>query len=102
MELVCVTTPQSEADATYRRLGTELPEQAHSGFVEYSVCGLGGLVLTVLLSFLFYAQLVAVAESFELLSSTLVVFVILSVWVLLWVVFGTLWEWRAGRYSPGR
>nr|WP_233341029.1 hypothetical protein [Haloprofundus sp. MHR1] len=65
--------------------------------VEYCVCGAVGLALTTVLALAFYSRLAAVAEPLGLLSSTAIVFAILSMWLLLWVVFGSIWEWRAGR-----
>ena len=50
----------------------------------------------------FYPALVGVTRHLRLLSSTAVVVALVSVWLLVWVGLGTLFEWRKHRGSVSR
>ena len=70
--------------------------------VEQYTCCVTGLVVMCAIAVLFYPVLIAVTQPLQILSSTAVVFVLISVWLLAWVGVVAIWEWRAGRVAvPG-
>lgn len=67
------------------------------GPVEHYSCGLAGLLATAVVVVLFYPSLVSVTRPLYLLSSVALVSVVITTWVLVWLSFELVWEWRAGR-----
>jgi len=72
-----------------------LPETV--GTVEHCLCGVVGLLCTVAILALWYPALVAATQSLYVLSSTAVVAVVTTLWLLTWLGAEFVWEWRAGR-----
>ena len=72
------------------------------GWTEHHTCAVGGLVLAIALSGLLYPVLVALTESFGVLSTTALVATVIVVWSLGWIGLELLWEWRAGRWQAVR
>jgi len=72
-------------------------DQATVGTVEHSLCGAGGLVLTVGLLALTYPALLYVTRPLTVLASTAVVVIATTVWLLIWLGLELLWEWQTGR-----
>jgi len=65
--------------------------------VEHCLCGIVGLVLTGVILGLSYSTLVAVTEPLYVLSSTALVAIASSVWLLTWLGVEFVWEYRSGR-----
>ncbi|WP_324665008.1 hypothetical protein [Haloarcula sediminis] len=77
-------------------------EQFPSGTVstaEHCLCGIAGLVCTGAILALWYPALVAVTQPLYVLSSTAVVAVVTTLWLLTSLGVEFVWEWRAGRLS---
>ena len=78
------------------------PERCLSGTVgtvEHCLCGVVGLLCTGAILALWYPALVAATQPLYVLSSTAVVAVTTTVWLLTWFGVELVWEWRAGRLS---
>ncbi len=67
------------------------------GAVEHYLCGVIGLCCTGVVLALWYPALVAVTRPLYVLSSTAVVAVVTTLWLLTWLGVEFVWEWRAGR-----
>ncbi|MDS0260276.1 hypothetical protein NDI56_12805 [Haloarcula sp. S1CR25-12] len=67
------------------------------GTVEHCLCGVAGLLCTGAILALWYPALVAVTQPLYVLSSTAVVAVVTTLWLLTWLGVEFVWEWRAGR-----
>jgi hypothetical protein len=81
--------------------GDRFPEANGSGSdpgaVEYYASAVAGLVATGLLVAAFYPTLVAMTAPLELFSSTVIVFVLVLVWVVLWSGVELVWTWGSRR-----
>jgi hypothetical protein len=71
------------------------------GAVEHYTCGLVGLLATTVCVVLLYPALVSATRPLHLLSSVALVFIVVTAWVLVWLSFEVVWEWRAGRLTTG-
>jgi hypothetical protein len=69
------------------------------GAVEHYTCGLVGLLATAVCVVLVYPALVSATRPLHLLSSVALVFIVVTAWVLVWLSFEVVWEWRAGRLT---
>jgi hypothetical protein len=69
-----------------------------SGFEHYT-CALVGLGAVAVLAFFFIPLFFRLVQQFEEFSTTILVFVLTTLWVLIWMSLESLWEWRAGRLS---
>jgi len=64
---------------------------------EHSVCALAGGVTALIFVFLCTPLLLRLTYRFGDLSTTVLVFGVATLWVMSWILFEALWEWRAGR-----
>ncbi|WP_049920637.1 hypothetical protein [Haloferax sulfurifontis] len=64
---------------------------------ERYVCSLIGLGAMAGVLLLFYPLLLAVTRPFQQLSVTALVFVLVTVWLLVWLGSELVWEWQTGR-----
>lgn len=99
MSIVYVPHGADEGDAPP---DGERVEQRTVGWTEHHSCGLGGFVLAVAVSALLYPVLVALTESFGVLSTTVLVSTVVVLWALGWIGLELLWERRAGRWQTAR
>jgi len=67
------------------------------GTAEHCLCGVAGLLCTGAILVLWYPALVAVTRPLYVLSSTAVVAISTTLWLLTWLGVECVWEWRAGR-----
>lgn len=67
--------------------------------VEHYTCALVGLVAVASLTPDFIPLLSRLTQQFGEFSTTILVFVLTTLWVLVWISLESLWEWRAGRLS---
>lgn len=67
-------------------------------------CASVGFVVTVALAVTFYPELVAAVGRLgpELLSTTVLVFVLFWLWTGFWIVAEVAWGWRSRRGRPER
>lgn len=80
--------------------GAEPPDGAARetvGAVEHYSCGLAGLLATAVALVFVYPALVSMTRPLYLLSSVALVSIVVTAWVLAWLSFELVWEWRAGR-----
>lgn len=82
-----------------RQTAGKPPQADDYNLVEQYACCLTGLGVMSAIAVLFYPVLVAVTQPLQVLSSTAVVFVLISVWLLAWMGVVVIWEWRAGRVA---
>ena len=67
------------------------------GAVEHYSCGLAGLLATAVAVVFLYPVLVSLTRPLHLLSTVTLVFIVITAWVLVWLTFELVWEWRSGR-----
>lgn len=72
-------------------------ERSLIGIVEHSLCGIAGLLCTGLVLALWYPALVTLTEPLYVLSSTALIAIAISVWLLTWLGVEFLREWRSAR-----
>jgi hypothetical protein len=65
--------------------------------VEHYTCALVGFGTVAILTLVFIPLLLRLAQQFEGFSTTILVFSLTALWVLVWISLESLWEWRAGR-----
>lgn len=82
-------------DGAYTAAERHLPETV--GTVEHCLCGIVGFLCTGLVLALCYPSLVAATRPLYVLSSTAVVAVTTTLWLLTWLGAEFVWEWRAER-----
>lgn len=94
-EVACMERPSSlsrEAKANSTPMNTV-------SSVEHYTCALVGLVAVASLTPDFIPLLSRLTQQFGEFSTTILVFVLTTLWVLVWISLESLWEWRAGRLS---
>ena len=69
------------------------------GAVQHYACAVASLLATGLILLAGYSALVALTRPLHVLSSTALVFAVVSLWLLMWAALEVTWEWRAGRLS---
>lgn len=79
--------------------GRKSSEFRRTGGLERYFCTVGGFFLAAALVVLLYPLVLAVTRPFGLLSSTALVFVLVSTWFVTWISLEVAWEWRAGRLN---
>lgn len=89
---------REQADDGAQTAGEQRPPET-VGTVEHCLCGVAGLVCTGVVLALWYPALVAVTEPLYVLSSTAVVVIVTTLWLLTWLTVEFAWEWRTGRLS---
>jgi len=75
-------------------------QPAEINAAEHYICSLIGLVTVVGVVVLFTPILVALTRPFQQLSATAFVFVLATVWLLVWLGTELVWEWQTGRLFP--
>lgn len=65
--------------------------------IEHCLCGLTCFLLAGALLVVLYPALVALSQPLHLLSSTILVVIPLTTWLVAWLGFGLVLEWRADR-----
>jgi len=66
---------------------------------EHASCALIGLGTVVAVVFLFGQLLLNMTQGFAALATTVLVFTLVTLWVLVWIAVESFWEWRAGRLT---
>jgi uncharacterized protein YqhQ len=93
-----MTTPHNgRRKNRQQHVSSETTDSKTVGPIEHYSCGLAGLLMTAAIGILLYPTLVAVTRPLHLLSSTVLLFILITIWVVAWMVFELAWEWRAGR-----
>lgn len=69
------------------------------GTVEHCLCGLAGFFVTAAMVALLYPTLVAVTRPLHVLSSTALVVILTTVWVVTWLGLELVWTWRDDRLT---
>lgn len=77
--------------------GSQRSEAETISWVEHYSCALGGLGAVVGAFVLFGHLLTSAAAEFEVFALTVLVFVLVALWVVVWIGLEFVWEWRAGR-----
>lgn len=67
---------------------------------EHYTCALVGLGTVVILTLAFIPLLFRLTQQFNRFSTTIIVFSLATLWVLVWISLESFWEWRAGRLFP--
>lgn len=67
------------------------------GTVEHCLCGVVGLLCTGAVLAVLYPALVTITRPLSVLSSTAVVAIVATLWLLTSLGVEFVWEWRAGR-----
>lgn len=93
-----MTTPhrREQTDEGLRDRGEQY-DSGTVGTVEHCLCGVAGLLCTVALLAVLYPTLVAVTQPLYVLSSTALVAIATTLWLLTWLGAEFVWEWRTGR-----
>ncbi|EMA08259.1 hypothetical protein [Haloferax denitrificans] len=78
----------------------QVTQPAEIDATERYVCSLIGLGTVAGVLLLFYPLLLAVTRPFQQLSITALVFVLVTVWLLVWLGTELVWEWHTGRLFP--
>ncbi|MDS0243682.1 hypothetical protein NDO74_20490 [Haloferax sp. S2CR25-2] len=78
----------------------QVVQPAQIDATERYVCSLIGLGAVAAVLFLFYPLLLAVTRPLHLLSITALVFVLATVWLVVWLGSELVWEWQTGRLFP--
>ncbi|MFA1612225.1 hypothetical protein [Halobellus rubicundus] len=72
------------------------------GAVTHYACSLVGLAVVGVMGAFLYPELIGVTQSFHLLSSTAIAFVLLLAWLLAWLGIEVVWAWRGERLWSSR
>jgi len=91
-----MTTPHERTDGA----SCNSPDQCLSasvGTAEHCLCGLVGLLCTGVVLALYYPMLVTVTQPLYVLSSTALIAIITTLWLLTWLGAECVWEWRTAR-----
>jgi hypothetical protein len=94
LRVVCMHNP-----AEVGREKTTNSDESTTSRLQYyggAVTGLGAVAAVV---FFFGPLLIQLTEPFAVLSSTMLVFCLVALWVLVWISFELAWEWQAGRFA---
>jgi len=90
------------------RRSPDRPSNRPRAKMETAICHAGcaviGFLVTVVLAVRFYPELVVAVGRVgpELLTSTVLVFVLFWLWAGLWIVAEVAWGWRSNRVTPDR
>lgn len=66
---------------------------------EHASCALIGLGTVAAVVFFFGQSLLAMTQGFAEFATTVLVFSLVTLWVLVWITVESVWEWRAGRLT---
>jgi|GEM_PF-2001263 len=80
-----------------RRERASKNQQYAPSAVRHSICALASLGGVTILILVFITLLFRLTQQFGMFSTTVLVFGLTTLWVLVWISLESVWEWRAGR-----
>lgn len=92
--MILVTTSHGGTGNGWQSEETREPSGDGVNRFEHYSTGLGGLVATILVLFVWYPTLAGVVEPLQTLSSTAIVAFGVVSWALTWFALELFWEWR--------